>query len=197
MALGLAPLAGEAPDLRLHLGDQVLDPLEVDRGLLQPALGAVLPVAIEADPGRLLEERAPLLGAVGEEQVDHLGFDHDAGVAAQAGAAQQVLDVAQPDRRAVEQVVALARAGEPPGDHHLPVGDREVAVGVVEEERDFGDVDRAPGRRALEDHVLHLAAAEQPGRLLAQHPAHRVGDVGFAAAVGPDDGGDAVLEGRG
>ena len=74
----------------------------------------------------------------------------------------------------------------------LAVGDRQVAVGVVEEERDLGDVDRPARRRALEDHVLHLAAAEQPGRLLAQHPAHRVGDVRLAAAVGPDDGGDAL-----
>ena len=146
-------------------------------GLLQPALGAVLPVAIEPDARRLLEERAPLVGAVGEEQVDHLRLDDDARVAAEAGAAEQVLDVAEPDRRAVEQVVALPGAREPPGDDHLAVGDGEVAVGVVEEERDLGDVDRAAGGGALEDHVLHLAAAEQPRRLLAQHPAHGVGDV--------------------
>ena len=195
--LGLAPLPGETADLRLHLGDEVLHPLEVHGGLLQPALGAVLPVAIEPDARRLLEERAPLVGAVGEEQVDHLRLDHDARVAAEAGAAEQVLDVAEADGRAVEQVVALSRAGEASGDDDLAVGDGEVAVGVVEEEGDFGDVDRAARGRTLEDHVLHLAAAEQPGRLLAQDPAHRVGDVGLAAAVGAHDGGDAVLEGEG
>ena len=95
------------------------------RRLLEAALGAVLPVAIEADARRLLEQRPALVGAVGEEQVDHLRLDDDAGVAAEAGAAQQVLDVPEPDRRAVEQVVALARAREPPGDH-APRGRRSA-----------------------------------------------------------------------
>ena len=113
-------LPRQAPQLRLHLGDQVLDALQVRARLLEAALRAVLAVAVEADAGRLLEERAPLVGAVGEEQVDHLRFDDHAGVAAEAGAAQQVLDVAQPDRRAVEQVLAVARAGEPAGDLRLP-----------------------------------------------------------------------------
>ena len=31
-------------------------------------------------------------------------------------------------------------------------------------------------------------------RLLAQHPAHGVGDVALAGAVGSDDGGDAGIE---
>ena len=114
-ALRLAALARQAPDLRLHLGDEVLDALEVGRGFLQPALGAVLPVAIEPDARRLLEQRPALVGAVGEQQVDHLGLDHDAGVAAESGAAEQVLDVAQPDGRAVEQVVALAASGRGAG----------------------------------------------------------------------------------
>src|SRR6185503_17165023 len=48
-------------------------------------------------------------------------------------------------------------------------------------------VDRAATRRALENHVLHLPAAQQPGRLLAQHPANGVGYIRLAAAVGTDD----------
>jgi hypothetical protein len=192
--LRLAPLAGEAPDLGLDLGDQVLDPLKVLRGLLQAPLGAVLAVAVEPDAGCLLEERPALVGAVREEEVDHLGFDHDAGVAAEAGAAEQVLDVAEPDRRTVEQIVALARAGKAAGDHHLAIRDREIAVAVVQVEGNLGDVHRSPAGRALEDHVLHLAAAEEPRRLLTQHPAHRVGHVRLAAAVRAHDRGHAVLE---
>ena len=44
---------------------------------------------------------------------------------------------------------------------------------------------------AGEDHVFHARAAQRLGRLLAQHPGDRVGDVRLAAAVRPDDGGDA------
>ena len=124
--LRLALLPGQGADLRLHLGDQVFQPLQVGGGLLEPALGAVLAVAVEADARGLLEQRAALLGAIGQEQVDHLGFDDHAGVAAQAGAAEQILDVAEPDRQVVEEVFALARPREPPGDSPLP--DRRSAA---------------------------------------------------------------------
>jgi len=39
----------------------------------------------------------------------------------------------------------------------------------------------------VEDHVLHRVAAQRRGARLAQHPAHGVDDVGFAAAVRADD----------
>ena len=196
MPLGLALLPGQAPDLALYFGDQILDPLQVAGRFLQAALGRLAPIAVEPDPGRLLEQRPPFFGPVGEQPLDHLRFDDHAGVAAESGAAQQVLDVAEPDDCAVEQVVRLAAAREAAGDLNLAIGDRQVAVGVVEEERDLGHVHRPACGGALEDHVLHLAAAEEASRLLAEHPAHGVGDVRLAAAVRADDGGDAVLEGE-
>ena len=48
--------------------------------------------------------------------------------------------------------------------------------------------------RAGEDDVLHLAAAQRLGALLAEHPGDRVDDVGLARAVRADDAGDARLE---
>ena len=56
VALGLSPLARQAANLRLHLRDEVFHSLEIDGRLLQAALGAVLPVAIEADSSGLLEQ---------------------------------------------------------------------------------------------------------------------------------------------
>ncbi len=47
---------------------------------------------------------------------------------------------------------------------------------------------------AAEDHVLHLVAAQALGALLAKHPRDGVGDVALAAAIRPDDGGDALVE---
>ena len=47
---------------------------------------------------------------------------------------------------------------------------------------------------AGEDDVLHLAAAQALGALLAHDPGEGVDDVGLARAVGPDDAGDARLE---
>src|SRR5437016_5020816 len=52
----------------------------------------------------------------------------------------------------------------------------------------------APAGRPLEDHVLHFPAAQQAGRLLAQHPPYGVGDVRLAASVRAHDRGDTGLE---
>jgi putative solute:sodium symporter small subunit len=145
MPLGLSLLARQRPDLRLHFGEQVLEPLQIACGFFETSCGGVTTITVQADAGCFLEQRTTLIGPIGEEQVDHLRFDHHAGIAAEPGAPQQVLDVAQACRRVVEQIVALSRAREPPGDHHFPVRDREAAVRVLEVKRHFGDVHRTPG----------------------------------------------------
>src|SRR5688572_1120413 len=55
---------------------------------------------------------------------------------------------------------------------------------------------RLAGVAAVEDHVLHLLAAEALGALLSQDPRDGVGNVALAAAVGTDDGRDALVEGK-
>ena len=196
VALGAAALAGQRADLGGHLADQIVQALQVDRRLLQAALGGAAPVAVQPDAGRFLEEFAPVVGTVGEQGVDHLALDHDAGVRTEPRAAQQIVNVPQPAGRAVEQVVALTRPRQAPGDHDLAEGNGEAAVGVVEMERDLGHVHGPAGRRTLEDDLFHLGAAQQAGPLFAEYPTHGVGDVGLAAPVRPDDGRDALIEGQ-
>ena len=132
--LRLAPLAGEAPHLRLHFGDQVFEAGQVCPRLLQASLVALLPAAVEPDSRRFFEQGAALLRLLREQRVDHLRLHHDGRVRAEPGATQQVLDIAQADRRTVQQVVALTRARQTPGYHDFLVGDGEHAVGVVEHE---------------------------------------------------------------
>ena len=127
-AFGLAALARQAPHLRLNLGDQIFEPRQVRPSLLQPPLGAALAVPIQADARRFFEQRPPLLGALREEGVDHLGLHHDPGIRPQARPAQQILDVTQAHRRAVEEVFALPRARQPAADHDFLVRDRQGAV---------------------------------------------------------------------
>src|SRR5581483_8071799 len=68
VALRLAPLARQAADLGLHFADQIVEPRQVRRRLLEPPLGALLAIAIPADARRLLEQRAPLLSERAEER---------------------------------------------------------------------------------------------------------------------------------
>jgi hypothetical protein len=194
VALGALPLSREASDLARDLVDQVVEALQVAGRLLEPPLRRAPAVPIEADARRLLEQLAAIVRPVGQQRVDHPALDDDARTRAQPRASQQVGDVAQPARRAVEEVVAVTRAREAPRDHDFPERDGKDALVVREVQRDFGDVDGTACRRALEDHLVHLRAAHQPRALLPEHPANRVGDVRLAAPVRADDRGHAGLE---
>ena len=50
---------------------------------------------------------------------------------------------------------------------------------------------------ALEDDVLHLAAAQRLGALFAQYPANAVGDVGLATAIRTHDRGHSRFKTKG
>ena len=133
-------------------------------------------------------------GVALQDRVELALADDDVHLPADAGVAEQLLDVEQPDGW------PLMAYSEPPlrnmvrRDRHLGVLDRQRAVGVVDGEHHLGAAQRRPPGGAGEDDVLHLAAAQRLGALLAHHPGERVDDVGLARAVRPDDAGDAGLE---
>ena len=183
----------EAARLRPELGQDVLDPGQVPLGLGQLLLGLAAPPLVAPDPGDLLEQGPPLLGAERQRLVDHALADEQERVLREVRAVQQVDEVAQPDALAVEEVVVLARAVEAPAELDHAVLDRQQGVAVVEHERHVGHALGRPLLGARPDHVL---GAPDPERspLLAQRPAERVGEVGLARSVGPDDGADARAE---
>ena len=76
----------------------------------------------------------------------------------------------------------------------LVEGGRRAAVGIVEHQPDFGDVARGTLAGAGEDHVVHAGGAHVLVGALAHHPAHRLDEIRFAAAVRTDDAGEARLD---
>ena len=124
-------------------------------------------------------------------------LDHCAGMGAGRGVGEQQLDVARAHVAAVDSVGRAVAALDPAGDldfRAVVEGERRVAVAVVEGQRDFGDVAGRSCRSPGEDNIVHLAAAQASGRGLAHHPAQRLDQVRFAAAVRPDDPGEARLD---
>src|SRR3989441_8669141 len=116
---------------------------------------------------------------------------HDrVGARARAGAGEEVQDVAEARGAVVEEVLALARAVEPPRDRHFGPRHREGAV-VSEGQLDLGEPDWLPRLRPAEDQVFHALTAERPRALLPEGPPHGFCQVRFPAAVRPDDRGDA------
>ena len=133
-------------------------------------------------------------GGVGQDIIDLRAFDHRVGVAAHAGVEEQVADVAQAARGLVEEVFGHAGAEHAARDGDLGELRRQHAAVVLERQVHLGHPERLAGGAAVEDHVLHRVATQLLGRLLAQHPADGVGDVGLAAAVRADDARNAVAE---
>ena len=187
-------LATERLELAPDLAEQVVEAGQVAVGGVELAERLLLALAVLEDAGGLLDEAAPVLRRRVQDRVELALADDDVHLAADAGVAQQLLDVEQAARAAVDGVLRAAVAEHRAADRDLGVVDRQRPVGVVDRQLHLGAAQRRATGRAGEDDVLHLAAAQRLGALLAHHPGERVDDVGLARAVGPDDAGDAGLE---
>ena len=115
--------------------------------------------------------------------------------AAEADVGEQLDQVDAAHGGAVDEVLPLAAAMQPPRDRDL--GERQVGPGavlVVEEQLDLAELDGLARRRAGEEHVVGLLGAQLVRAERAGGPEDRVGDVRLAGAVRPDHDGDPGLE---
>ena len=190
-------LRGLAADRAQALVDLLDDPAQDVQVLLDalelPDSGELARLVL-GYPRRLLEDHAPLGGVGLEEGVDLALLDDRVGPGAQPRVHQEVLDVTEPAELLVDEVLAVARAVQAPGDGHLLVIHGQRAVRVVESEPHLGVAEGPAGARPVEDDVEHRVAAQRLGRLLAEDPLHGVDDVRLPAAVGPHKARDARLE---
>ena len=194
VAFRAAHLRVELRHAPFQLGDEVVDADRVLLGGFQPAQRLVLAREELADAGGLFEQRAALGGLRRQDRVD-LALRHDRVRARpQARAHQQLVHVAQAHGLAVDVELGLADAVRAPRDLHLGEVERQHALRVVERERHLGHAERLARVVAGEDDVFHLLRAQAARRLLAEHPADRVDEVGLAGAVGADDRRGAVDE---
>ncbi len=200
-ALGLGDLTLERSARAIDLADDVRHAQEVLAREIHLALGLTAALLVLGDAGGLFDEQAPIFRTRAHDLTDAALLHDRVGLGTDTGAEEQIRDVAQADLSLVDQVFAGAVTEQPARDRDLgivPVLRREQLrvrrIGVVERERDLREAVRAARLGAVEDHVFHRAAAQVLGALLAHAPADRVDDVGFAAAVGPDDADDVVIE---
>ena len=139
---------------------------------------------------------AQFFGLGFDDAADHALFDDGVAARAHAGALQEFDDVAPPHAFVVDAVLGLAVAADFARDDELGiVGKRtaRAAITVVKMQGNARHARRPPVRRAGKDDIGHRLAAQLFGSRLAQHPAHGVDDVGFAATVRADDAGDGGI----
>ena len=118
-------LAFERTQLAAHLAQQVGEAQQVALGRLEPALRLLAPLAELQDAGRFLDDRPAILGPRVEHRVELALADDHVLLAADAGVGEQLLDVEQAARRAVDHVLRLTRAEQRPGDRDLGELDRQ------------------------------------------------------------------------
>ena len=119
IALGLGGLALERVHLPRDFFEDVVDAGEVLLGLLEAQFGETL-LGLEAgDAGGLFDDGAAVVRLGAEKLADALLADDGVGLRAEAGAHEDVLNVAQAAELAVEQIFAVAGAEEAAGDDDL------------------------------------------------------------------------------
>src|SRR5262249_48640721 len=74
------------------------------------------------DPGSLFDDGAAIVRLAAENLADASLLDNSVGFRSQAGAHEDVLNVAQAAELAVQQIFALAGAEQPPCHHHFALG---------------------------------------------------------------------------
>ena len=190
VALGRARLALELAELLVDFLEQVVQPVEVLAGVLDAVFGLAAAFLVLGDAGGLLQEHPQLLRLGLDQARDHALLDDGVATRPEAGAEEDVGDVAAPAPGAVQEIGGGAVARDLAADGDLVVAGvlaGDLAFGVVEGQLDAGVADRLARRRAVEDDVRHGIAAQVLGGGLAHDPAHGVDDVRLAAAVGADD----------
>ena len=193
----LARLTLQAVDLDVELLQHVLDAQKVVLRPFQPQLRLVAARVQARNAGRLLEDEPARLGLGGDDLAD-LALAHERGRArAGRGVGEEELHVARAHLLAVDAIGRARLALDAPRNlDRLGVVERggRAAVGIVEQEGDFGVVARGALAGAAENDVLHARAAHVLERRLAHHPAQRLDQIRLAAAVGTDDAGQARLD---
>ena len=183
-----------------HLVAQIGEAIQVVLGVAHARLGLAAALLVLGDARGLFEEQAQIFRLGLDEARDHALLDDGVAARTQTRAEEEVLDIAPTAARPVHEVGRLAVPGDLALDRDLgvlgvlaPGG----AVGVVEDHLDAGGAHRLAPAGAIEDDVCHRLAAQHLGRGLTHDPAHRVDDVGFAAAVRAHDAHQITGKGHG
>ena len=189
--LGIGRLPAQRIQPRLQFATQVIESRQVFARPANPGLGFAAALLVFGNTGGLFQPHPKFL---------RLGFDHARNHAllddritsaiAQAGAEKQIQHIALQALGTVEVVLGAAVARQLALHRDLVVGrvgPLHRCISVVEHQFDGGAAHRLAGPRSVEDHIVHRLRTQLLHARFAEHPAHRVDHIRFAAAVGADD----------
>ena len=179
----------KAVQVGIELAQNVFNAGQVFTCVVQPVGGFTAALFVFGNARSFFQKQAQLFGLGLDDAADGALTNDGVGARAQAGAQKHVLHVTAAHRLVVDVVAAGAVTREHALDSDFnklaPLATGAV-VGVVKHQLNTGAAGGLACGGAVEDHVLHRLATQLRGFGLAEHPAHRIHDVGFAATVGSD-----------
>ena len=168
----------------------ILDPQQVGGGVIQFPQGFLLPQPVFGDACGLFKDGPPVFRTAVEDLVDLVLADDGKGSPAQTGIRKQGHHILQPAVLPIDDVFAVPAPEHPALERDLVEIHRQAVIRVVEHQIHFRHAHGPPAAAAGENHIFHFGAPEVFHALFPQHPADGIGDVAFAAAVGPHNGRD-------
>ena len=176
---------------------EVADALQVALGLGDLAQAVGLAAFEAADASNFFKDDPPLFGLAVEDAVDAVLADDGHRVLADTRIGEEDMDIFQAARPAVDIVFTVAGAEEAPRDDDFREFRIQGVVAVIEVQRDFrcplGPAGLGPGK----DDVFRLLPPQLADILFPHDPADGIGNIALAAAIGTDDGRNALVEGQG
>ncbi len=197
IALGLPRLFLEGLDLRRQGQGHIVEPPEIIFGGCQFQFGLVAPRIEPRGAGRLVEQQSALARLCRNQRADPPLTDERPRMRPGCGVGEQQLDIAGAGLAAIDPIGGAAATSD--SAHYLDrralvIGKGGSTRAVVDRQRDLGEIARRTAAGPGKDHIVHLAAAQPLRRGFAHHPAQRLDEIGFAAAVGPDNPSEARLD---
>ncbi|EGF30677.1 hypothetical protein IMCC9480_1016 [Oxalobacteraceae bacterium IMCC9480] len=176
-------------EVGIEFAQDVFDPQQIFARVVQPVFGFAAALLVLRDAGGFFQKDAQLFRPRFDDARNHALPDDRVGAWSEAGAKENILDIAPPDGLVVDVIGRGAVAGQRALDGDfgvlapLPGG---LAIRVIEQQFDRGTPGRLAVRGAIENHVLHRFATQLRGFRFSEYPAHCIDDVGFAAAIRSD-----------
>ena len=189
VTLGHFGLLFQLFQIGVQLAQDVIDPGQVFAGVRQTVFGLTAALFVLGHACSFFEKQAQLLRSRLDNAANGALANDGVSAWTQASAQKHVLHIAAAHRLIIDVVAAVAVTGQHTLDRDLgklaPLAPGAV-VGIVKYQLHAGATGGFAGVGAVENDVLHGFTTQLGSLGLAQHPAHRVHDVGFATAVGPD-----------
>ena len=197
IARRLAGLAPQPLQLAFDLRDDVGQAAEIGFGGLQAQLRLMAALVQAGNAGGLFEDGAARERLLIDQDGD-LALAHQSRRSGAGGSiGKENLHVALTHLAAIDAVGRTRVPLDPPRDLHrfgFIVGRGRAAVAVFDEQRHFGIVAHRARTGAAEYDVVHSRPAHRGRAVFAHHPAKRFQQIGFAAAIGPDNAGQPGLD---